>query len=142
MPVFPVLTVFCAFTALCSCMSFNLETRRLSLGMDTGSICVSSTVRRLLLLSPIWLRGPQFPGYFCRSHQRESSHLSKFGFAVECGQRGPVIAVPFCEHHMWNVSVSARISFIALATLQCRGEVFLVFVYSNQRDSLVSHCEL
>lgn len=53
-----------------------------------------------------------------------------------------MIAVPFSERNMWNSSVIACISFIALATLQCSRDVFLVFVYSNQKDRLVSHCEL
>lgn len=49
-----VVTVFFISSALCSCMSFNPETRRLSLGMDTGSICVSSTNRLPLFSSFDW----------------------------------------------------------------------------------------
>uniref|UniRef100_A0A3Q2QT47 WD repeat and FYVE domain containing 2 n=1 Tax=Fundulus heteroclitus TaxID=8078 RepID=A0A3Q2QT47_FUNHE len=35
-----------------SCMSFNPETRRLSVGMDTGSICVSTAVKSLRSFPP------------------------------------------------------------------------------------------
>lgn len=131
----PVVTVFCIFTAPCSCMSFNLETRRLSLGMDTGSICVSYATVRLLLFS-------SFLAASCRSRPEGLLSSPQICFVLEWWQHGPVIAAPPVEHNMWNSSVTARISFNVLAVLQCSRDVFLVFVYSNQKGSLVSHCEL
>lgn len=53
-----------------------------------------------------------------------------------------MIAAPSIEHSKWNSSVIACVSFNVLAVLQCTRDVFLVFVYSNQKGSLVSHCEL
>lgn len=147
-----VITVFFISSALCSCMSFNPETRRLSLGMDTGSICVSSTNRRTLFSSFDWCSVVVFPDVI----------------SVVIVWRRPVVPVD----SVWVRLVTARsgqgccccscfwahqVEFIrncvyffyfiyfflkVLAVLQCSRNVSLVFVYSNQKDSLSGHCEL
>uniref|UniRef100_A0A8D3C2S2 WD repeat and FYVE domain containing 2 n=1 Tax=Scophthalmus maximus TaxID=52904 RepID=A0A8D3C2S2_SCOMX len=43
-------SVYHTLSSSCSCMSFNPETRRLSVGMDTGSICVTHQGRVTVVL--------------------------------------------------------------------------------------------
>lgn len=56
-----------------------------------------------------------------------------------------MVAAAASEHIEWTLSVIVCIFYFfvnVLAVLQCSRNVSLMFVYSNQKDSLSGHCEL